>query len=100
MITISKYIGLSALAVGLGLAQVSQAAIYSVTNTNLSGSGSLTLALSQAQSDNNSTINITPGLGVILLNGTLPAIQNNLVINVNGKAINGKGSWRPFFINA
>ena len=101
MNTISKYIPLMpALVVTLGLATVSRAGIYSVTNTNSSGSGSLAQALSQEQSDTNATINMLPGLGVIQLNGSLPAIQNNLVINGNGNGINGKGSYRPFFVNA
>jgi autotransporter-associated beta strand protein len=84
----------------LTLARVSNAASYNVSNTNSSGAGSLSQALSQAQSDPNATINISPGLGTTTLSGTLPAIQNNLVINGNSNAISGAGAYRIFFVNA
>jgi autotransporter-associated beta strand protein len=101
MNTMSKhFVLLSTLAAGLGLARVSSAAVYTVNNTNISGSGSLSLALSQAQSDPNATINITTGLGAIVLTSPLPPIENNLVINGNGNTISGAGSNRIFFVNA
>lgn len=76
------------------------ASTYNVTNTHSSGAGSLSQAMSQAQSDTNAVINISPGLGAIALSSTLPAVQNNLVLNGNSNTISGAGSNRIFFVNA
>jgi hypothetical protein len=101
MFTNSKRIALwSVLTISLGLSPAAPAAIFSVTNTNPAAAGSLSQALALAQSDTNATININPGLGPILLNGPLPPIENNLVINGNSNTINGAGAWRIFFVNA
>ncbi len=85
---------------GIGLAHVSSAGIYSVTNVNSGGTGSLSQALVQAQTDTNATINMMAGLGTITLTNALPAIQNNLVINGNSNTISGAGAYRIFFVNA
>jgi autotransporter-associated beta strand protein len=76
------------------------ASVYNVTNSKASGAGSLSQALSQAQTDTNAVINIGPGLGTITLNGALPAVQNNLVVNGNSNIISGANSNRIFFVNA
>lgn len=56
--------------------------------------------MSQAQSDTNAIINISPGLGTITLTNTLPAMQNNLVLNGNSNIISGSGSNRIFVVDA
>src|SRR5262249_9653277 len=76
------------------------ASVYNVTNSKSSGTGSLSNALSQAQSDTNAVINISAGLGTIPLSNTLPALQNNVVLNGNSNTICGASSNRIFFVNA
>ncbi len=76
------------------------AAVYTVSNTNASGAGSLAQALAQAQSDTNAVINLNSALGTITLSASLPAVQNNLVVNGNSNAISGANAWRIFFVNA
>lgn len=76
------------------------ASVYNVTNRNSSGTGSLSQAMSKAQTDTNAVINISAGLGTISLTGTLPNVQNNLVLNGNSNTISGADSYRIFFINA
>ena len=45
-------------------------------------------------------INLQTNLGLILLGGMLPQIENNLVINGNSNLISGAKSYRIFFVNA
>jgi autotransporter-associated beta strand protein len=97
MPTISQ---LSALVAALALTPLSRASVYSVTNVNASGPGSLAIALSSAMADSNATINLSPGLGIIVLNGSLPPVENNLVINGNGNTVSGASTSRIFFVNA
>lgn len=78
----------------------SGASIYNVTSTHSSGTGSLSNALSLARADTNAVINISAGLGTIILSNTLPAVQNNLVLNGNSNTISGANLFRIFFVNA
>lgn len=91
---------LAATVFGLVFTSSTQALVYTVTNASFSGTGSLSNAMSQAQSDSSAVINISAGLGTIILTGALPAVQNNLVLNGNGNVISGANANRIFFVNA
>jgi autotransporter-associated beta strand protein len=97
---LSNAVAAGGIAIILGLITHTDAAVYQVSNNLASGTGSLSQALASAQSDTAAVINISPAVGNITLSGSLPQIQNNLVLNGNGCTINGAGAQRIFFVNA